>query len=253
MIAKLLLVNFLLGISLALVSCSTQKHCTGCGSVLFAVRLIHKGIKDSAAPDILKDRKFWYKDSLVIAEGRTVYFNTITTGNIAQKSAKMVTDKYTFIDLRKKWFYVYQHFSDTAKIVEQYPQPDTGEVKGGWKFFSREKVIFSDSLRNITDTTIEGIAYKRARSSRMVNYNGFDQNMTQIGYMRCDKKGSPFVVDNAFSAKIPCPFVRVDRFDSETLDGNGIEWVYLPDKLTARELKVFAAWEKNEEQHPVKK
>ena len=250
MITKPLLI-ILFGISSHFAPCSAQKNCKNCESTLLTVRLIHKGVRDSVAPDILQDRKFWFKDSLIIAEGNTVHFNTVVIGKVTQQSVKVITDKYTFIDLRKKWFYVYRNLSDTAKIVEQYPQPDTGEVKGGWKFLSKEKVIFSDSLRDMTDTTIDGIAYKRAEAHKKVSYNGFEQNMIQIGYMRCDKKGSPFVIDNAFSAKISCPFVKLDRFDSETLEGNVVEWVYLPDKLTANELKVFDAWEKNEKQYPV--
>ena len=231
-------------------SCCIQKRNTNGGSVLQKRRLYDYSKKNFELPPYNKDRKLWYKDSLIIAE---LFRIDIEEDNNGHETWKAVIYGYTFIDLRTKSFYDYTTFSDTARIVDKYTQPDTGRVKGGWNFFDNRPVIYPENLETLPDTVIENISYKRVKSSRVFKTGQVDENVFQVGYFRYDKKNSFFFLDKPLSKQIGYPMVRVDHLTPSRQTWIMTEIEFLPDQLTKEEIKVFDAWQKNAKNNPVHK
>jgi len=73
-----------------------------------------------------------------------------------------------------------------------------------------------------------------------------------LAYLRCDKKNSIFHYDRAFDEKMGCPVTRIEFRDEDIKAFAVGEMEFVRDKLTAEELKVFAAWERNAKLNPVK-
>src|SRR5687768_8449347 len=94
-------------VCLAFGSCSGQKKCLNCGAVLYKQRIFNKetGIFDQLPYS--KDRKLWYYDSLVIAEGLHINIKKDIYGN---ETWDALVNEYTFINLRTKSFYIYETF-----------------------------------------------------------------------------------------------------------------------------------------------
>jgi len=235
-----------------LLSCAGNKHCNNCGSVLYKMRTCNSQTHESVLTKYSKDRKLWFRDSLVIGEVIQVNTNTIHEGAEVRETWEGIVAGYVFMDLRKKSYYEYASFSDTARLIDKYRQPDTGEVKGGWKFFSKNNIINSENLESLPDTVMDGITYRRVKSYIIYTTEKSYVRVNQTGYLRCDKKNSVFRIDNPFSEKMGCPLVREDLIDSTKQQGISFDTEFLPGKLTPAELKVFTAWERNARNNPVK-
>ncbi|MEI9944860.1 MAG: hypothetical protein WDN26_11630 [Chitinophagaceae bacterium] len=164
-----------------------------------------------------------------------------------------LVNKYTFMDLRKKSYYEYANFSDTAAINDKYLHPSSGKSKDGWHFFSEEDVIDPENREFITDTIINGVKYKRAKSFSIVNGTSGEEKIIKTGYFRCDKKETFFSMDKPLSRIVGYPMLRLDSYSPSTQIALSQEIEFISDKLTAKELKVFEAWEKNAKENPINK
>lgn len=239
-------------------SCKSQKTSTSNGLVLYKTRYLDQNTKKFVSGAFEKDRKVWFKDSLIIGEGSHVNIKNDEFGNLSWEN---FVGEYTFIDLRTKSFYEYATFSDTAQSIDKYMQPDTGRNKRGWNFFSKASIFSLENLEKISDTTINGIIYKRIKSFKIVEIQnpeeqkllGKQQMIIQVGYLRCDLKNSVFSLDKPLHEKFGCPIVRFDQISPSNNSWIITEREFLPNKLTPEELKVFEAWERNARQSPVHK
>ena len=226
------------------------RHCQNCGVVLKQSRIFDKLTYSWALPKYSRDITIWYKDSLVIEEAQHLY---ITNNHITgQETWKVETDHYIFIDLRKRAFYEYKNFSDTAAIQKKYRQPDSADINDSWNFIRTRAVISTKNLRHLTDTTIEGISYRRITSTDS-SFSG-DKMFSSFtwAYLRGDIKKSLFCLDKPLSGQLGRPIVRWDVLDlpANILSSSRIN--FSSSSLTPKELKVFAAWEKNAADHPVR-
>ncbi len=232
-----------------LMSCNTQRHCTDCGTVLVAIKQYDSATGQYDKQGIMPDFNIWYKDSVIIEEIKAVNIETNTSGVTTMATP---VDHYIFIDLRTKMFFVYRNFSDTAKIMDKYTQPDSVEIRGtgGWRFYARNDLPKTEPLIYLTDTLIAGVIFKRIR---IINSND-ENNPVIIGYLHCDKKNSIFKFDKALSEKMGCPMVRFDYLPSpKNPVPTSAKIEFVSDSLTKEELQVFEAWEKNAKKYPVKK
>lgn len=230
------------------VMCNEKESCVNCGAVLYKQRIRDRQTNEIVLMRYSKDRKLWFYDSLVIAEGIRIDIDKDIYGKEVWKGT---VHKYTFINLRTKSFYEYASFSDTAQIIDKYLQPDSGRVEGGWNFFDKDEILNRKTLIDIPDTIINGITYKRMKSTRdtRTDMEG-EVNLTTIGYFRCDKKNSLFTIDRPLIKQVGCPLVKIENEGKGTIPWNSFEIEFLEEKLTPAEIKVFKAWQKNAIKNP---
>jgi hypothetical protein len=225
-----------------LFSCHAQKNYLNRGIVLYKLRIFDNKTQEYIIPKYYRDRKLWYYDSLVIAEGHHVNINTDIYGN---ESWETFVDRYTFIDLKTRTFYEYSTFSDTARILDSYVQPDSGRVKGGWNFFDNTEILNRRTLEYLPDTTIHGISFKRVKSVSIIKIGNEDMESITTGYFRCDKKYSVFSLDKLLSKEAGCPLTRLENEGVSNVAGNYFEIEFLSETLSLFEVKVFKAWKRN--------
>lgn len=194
------------------------------------------------------DMKVWYKGKLFIEEIKTVETHRDTNGITTRKTPLAY---YLFMDRNSKSFYHYSSFSDTAKILDKYILPDTAMMRslGGWAFYRNWDINIAGSMKILTDTVIDKVAYKRVELP--IISNGF--LVTIIAYQRCDRKGSIFQFDKNLGKKLGCPVMRIDDLPSpEYPIPISSEINFLRDSLTKEEIKIFEAWKKNMKKNPIK-
>lgn len=229
------------------ISCSHPSGLNKEGALQMQIRYYDNPNLSDAEEGVFSDLNIWFKNDFIIEEIKTTFINTDTLGITTKK---VNTAYYLFMDRKTKSFYNYSSFNDTAKILDKYSQADTAEIRGlgGWSFYKDHDLNIAGTPEVIPDTVIDGITYKRVR----FNIRAKDSLSPVIGYMRCDKKGTMFQMDNNLSRKLGCPLVRTDFLASpENPIANSAEIVFLRDSLTKEEQKVFDAWKKNAKQNPV--
>jgi hypothetical protein len=229
-------------------SCSAQKNCSNCGIIFAKLKFF-----DTLKSDFVYDRlswpgnKIWYSNNYVIEEITEVNHET---NSIGHDTAWVKISYYTFMDLDSKSFYNYSSFSDTARLINKFPQPDSFGVSG-WSFYIQDDISATEPPQELSDTIIREITYKRYKFINKTKDNG---EQIHIAYSRCDKKGTLFQFDKKFSDKVGCPVVRVDLF-AIPLNRYSLskEVEFISHALTDEEMKVFDAWERNAKMNPVNK
>lgn len=194
--------------------------------------------------------KTWYKDSLVVQELLGIRGLSSEDGSY-RRWLELIG--YTFIDLRKGWFYHYKTFTDMAALVAKWEQNDSASFLkhgGGWRFYREKNLTLAAPPRPLSDTVRNGITYKR-QTFPIVTRNGGRSWM--IGYFRCDKKGTLFQYDRALSRQMGCPMTRIESvYQKDEPFGAASDIEFVRESLTPEEMKVFAAWEENAMKNPVK-
>lgn len=221
---------------LNLISCNAQIPVQNSNLVLLKKRLFDLKTGESIFPRYERDRKYWYYDSCAIIENLHLYINEDPIG---KETWEMLIDNYTFVDFRTKSFFIISSFSDTANIQEKFTQPDTGRVKGGWHFFTKESLFSNNVYEFLSDTTINQIVYKRIKGFM---YNKALKAPTKdliIGYMRCDIKNLPFSMDPVMSRITGCSLIRIDIIGENATKGISSEYEYISSSLTAKDLATF--------------
>jgi hypothetical protein len=152
--------------------------------------------------------------------------------------------KYRYIDLRKKAWYDYRTFSDTAKIIKQGPLPDSVFTDDGWAFYSAKALQIEGSPQSLSDTIIEGVNYHRAKF-HLIRQD--PRRNFEIGYLIADKNKSMFSLEMPYSKSINCVMTKIYSFNSSK------SWPYVltellqrSNSLTDQEIGVFKAWENND-------
>src|SRR5438128_1605804 len=79
-------------------------NCNNCGVILHKQRVYDNKTKGFIIPKYWQDLKIWYKDSIVIEESLNLEIKEFN----GKEEWKFDVDHYTYIDLRKKWFYEYK-------------------------------------------------------------------------------------------------------------------------------------------------
>ncbi|HMH23009.1 MAG TPA: hypothetical protein VK563_14580 [Puia sp.] len=194
------------------------------------------------------DLRIWYMDSFVIEEIKGI---SIFVDPKGIETRKLSTEFYTFIDLRSKSFYDYKTFSDTARIIKKYTQPDSVAVFGGWNFYAPHSFHITEPIGKLADTIIKNISYKRVRLVNTIESKTGPWKQITICYLLCGKK-TLVRIDNQLSAKMGCPIVRYDiQPTPQDRASLSTEIEFTANTLNPEELKVFNAWEKNMKLNPV--
>lgn len=201
-------------------------------------------IKDNIyIPYITIPEKAWYKDSIGITQVCGIFTEETDTSRITA----IKTMGFRFVDLKRKWVYEYANFADTAAVKRKYRYTDTTLFPGGWNFANRTP-LGANTLHYLSDTTIDGINFKR----RKIDFSFNATQLEAIGLFRCDKKNTHFQIDTAISNKIGCPLVFCLRYPVNSPNGRfSSEIKYISDHLPDSVLKVFAAWKRNEILYPI--
>lgn len=238
-------------------SCNSQNKTINQGVVTYKKRYVDKQTNSVSTHPYERDRKVWFHDSLIIGEGSHVNIETDQNG---KETIETFVGEYTFIDLRNRSFYEYENFSDTARIIDKYLQPDSGRNKRGWDFFNKESIFNLETSEELSDTTIGQVKYKRIKSHQIVEITnpeeqkhfGKEQIQIRIGYLNCGLVSVLFSMDKTLLKKYGCPVVRLDMVSPSNNIIVIVEREIVSDKLTNDELNVFKAWKKNALENPVR-
>lgn len=221
-------------------TCKTTARLSNEGTIIFRHRVYDSSSKQFIMTVVEQDRKIWFRDSFIIEPSFLLNISKDENG----EKWDMVTDHYVFIDLKKRMFYEYSSFSDTAKLLKKYSQPDSVNITGGWNFYKYNKLMNEENMRNLPDTIIDGIEYKRLQSSKQWKLSNGDWNYTYIAWLRCDKKNSIFHIDRSFDEKMNCPMVKFAYMVEGRSPWISDEIFFETDRLGDNERKIFMSWEK---------
>jgi hypothetical protein len=240
----------LLWVALCFNACQAQRPCKDCGMVIAKARGFDTATGKYLPYPNMPDERKWYKDSLVIEEIYHIYKYTDAYGRF---NWDIKVEHYKFIDLRTWDIYEYRNFSDTAKMIRKCPADDSSCIRECWRFW--DKYGFMRALGTITpllDTTINGELFKRVR--RFSETKTLGGGIILNAFFSVSKKGKLFAFDYAYSRIIGYPLVKFEEINLSSPQLNVlVELEYLPRTLTAQELKVFAAWERNAKAYKKKK
>ncbi len=209
-----------------------------------------------SSPENSPDTKMWFKDSMAIVESIGAIIEIDEKGH---ETREMKLANYTFVNLKTKSYYQYHSFTDTATIEKKFTPFNKDRLLIHtlmWNFFNHEIENTSEREMEINDTTINQVTFKRKQFIHSIHSGNENWKETTIAFYRCDKAGTIFRYGDNYSKQMECPMVKVQfiplpplPMSSSTLS----EIVYISDTLTAQELKVFDAWEKNEKKYPIRK
>ena len=241
---------------LSLFSCKTSKQNSKTqftGLVVRKVRDFDVVTQKYISNPQMNDRYVWYKDSIVLQD---LFIHSSVQYENEPSIDSFVKMGYLYHDLRNGWCYKYKTFSDTATLIEKFISNDTAYIYGSWDFLKTQKsIVKTENIKQITDTTINSVLYKRYRSVGVGILDNKEKiDYIHISYVRCDKKQKFFLLDKKFSDSIGCNLVMHENIYPNSRIPSGILQIdFVRDSLTQQELKVFAAWEKYAKEHPLSK
>jgi len=193
---------------------------------------IHSNLSSSR---IAKD-KIWFKDSCVVYE----ILNSVNTDNgsgVEKHSYEIL--KYVFLDLKTMRCQDYLSFSDTAIALNNYILR-SGETVA-WGFFSDAKPRYQDLLSFISDSTMNGIVYKRARA---VERNS-DWELIYVYYLR-SLKSNIFSMNKHLEIDQPgYKTTRLDIIDPRSNKVTTIEIEIIKEQLDSKEERILDRWNDN--------
>lgn len=230
---------------LALSHCKPVRALSNAGTVLLKLRRYDTATNQYTMPTVIPDMKVWYKDSMVIEEIKAVHIHTIDSVTTIDTPVAY----YVFIDLPTRAFYHYSSFSDTATLIESYVQDDSLQIRGigGWPFYRTIDLNIVGKPAPMKDTIMEGVRFNRMKFTQ--RNSGAPAEL--VGYFRCDRKGTFFQFHQNVGRQIGCPMVRTDFLPHS---GNyfpaSSEIIFVHDKLSHQEQKVFEAWKRNARTKP---
>lgn len=159
---------------------------------------------------------------------------------------------FVFIHLPTRTFSQYNNFSDTARLIKNYTQPDSAFIEDGWNFYAKHDMKFREPFTSMTDTVIENTTYQRVRLSQVSIIEKEKHEIIAIASLRCDKKGSMFMFDNDLSEKLGCPVAKIEYLASIKYPLSSLgELNFISDTLSSHELKIFEKWKQNALSNPV--
>jgi hypothetical protein len=195
---------------------------------------------------------FLYKDSMIIEEVHYAHFKS-KNDTATDWESKVLC--YYFIDLRNMIVYKYHSFSPDSMFTKKYTKQDSFPFRYGWNFYNHIAYTNQKNIQKISDTMLSNINYKRAIATyTSVTDKGDSLLCLNTEYLRCDKRGSFFNLNEAIGVilNLDCPVVMSESYYPNLNFRQKDVIEFLPRKLTKEEKKVFKAWEKNEKLYPIK-
>lgn len=218
-------------------SCATKKqNCTNCGEVTYMQRYIDAKSGELKPLEYFSDRKAWYYDSMVIAEGLAVHYRSIE----GKDTGFSFVNKYTFIDLRTKQFADYSSLSDTAVLLDSFTQQNAGRSKGGWNFFEEAPVLSLQTVET-KDTVINGSKLTVAHLTMMRDSAKF----IQTAFISCKVPVSPFSLEMFHKKTTNCNVLRIDEIQEGYKTGYSTEIRHTKNGLDQYMINMFNHWRNN--------
>ncbi|MCG2617128.1 hypothetical protein LZZ85_22725 [Terrimonas sp. NA20] len=190
----------------------------------------------------------WQTDSMLIQE-----ISTSVNKNVNGQITRSVrVDRVIFIDYRKKVLFEYSNMSDTARLMGPHFLYDTFSLTTGYPFNIRDEDVKYGprQARQLADTTIDSVRYKRYLE-RIDSLNG-----TLYFTFFADCESQPSISLYPYHArKFGCPVMMATSSDEVNIRKRPYmlrKRMLLRDYLTEDEERIFAAWRKYAEEHPVK-
>lgn len=232
---------FIAGFVFAFIGCIAQTKRSHMGVVSVGFRLY----KQVATPSFRQNHKVWFKDNWVIKEVKVTKFKTDEND---KQTVEEAVQYYLFANLDSNFFYEYGTFSDTASLKRKFFENETTKVTDATELYFKKNIDYTGVPESLNDTIVEDIVYKRIKFRTKLG----EDDVFTIAYFRCDIE-NPLYVVNRYSG-LNCPIVKVYDYPPDfSRPIESLEVKYLSDTLTAEEIKVFNAWERNEKNNPVKK
>jgi hypothetical protein len=239
---------------ISLISCvnKVQNHKYHTGEVHWRDRYMDNLTKSYYNEDSANHTKVLFKDSITICNVWGIFGFTDTNGVRRQWDSVI---GYAYADRLTKSFYFYPSLDPNCKFTEKWYDDSIGNIGHvcGWAYFKYWNETKIKDYKNISDTTINGKVYKRIRGQELVDCtDGIKRYLIETGFLLCERKGTIFHMDRLTDDKEGCPMVMYQKNleGSRAVFCREIEFIDRP--LTDFELKLFAAWEKNARENPVK-
>ncbi|MFN8265693.1 MAG: hypothetical protein U0T11_06455 [Chitinophagaceae bacterium] len=223
-------------------SCSVQNRIIKSGKIVLQVRQFDTTTQKTDTILWYSDINFWFYDSMIIAARPTVELFT-NEFDITTNSTKI--ENFTFIDLRRRTYTIYQSFSDTAAPIKKYNHPDTGQVEGGWGFIPQNlKKHLSVFWK---DTLIKGEEFQVYKSLYTPSEGGLDR--LRYYFLKKEKQNwwpLYFTLEHNITKKSGLAVTkRLDIIPNSSYFLS-VEYVILRNPLNKKEMEIFNAWQKND-------
>jgi hypothetical protein len=258
-------------------------QCDNCGIMILKMQMFDSSRNTFVHGRGIPDTRIYYKDSIVIMPSTAVISNEVNGVEISYQEKDIY---YTYINLRSKkivgmsaytkdsvyfskynaTFYEYPAFSKDSCFTKKYMNLDTA-ISRTWGFFLEKKNESYSEVKDSTflakhkpnfmrlpDTVINGVSFYREKHYMFDNEGKLAS--IAIPYFRCDVQDWMMIFMKEKNDR-GCIATRIDFTALNSFTGK-LRWVsqqyeFLPRKLTAEEIEVFDAWERNEKKCPVNK
>lgn len=243
---------------LTIIACKTSSsvlNLTNMGKVVIQKRVPNRVSPNPAfVPIESVDDTLWFRNDFFIQQLRATSASFINDKLISYSKYTLC---YVLVDTKNQQYYEFSSFSDTAKIIRTYRNPDTvsGIHSTALRYYHKDTTFNVDKAIPLKDTLINNISFKRFMLYDSVEKNDYQQTLQiKIVYLDCRRKGRfPFSSQsNYYQKQKGCPIVRKDIIKPEVGGYFYYEYVLLNNSLTLHENKVFDAWEKYAKDHPLK-
>lgn len=213
------------------------------GAIQFITRLYDTAGNQRASDTIT----IYYRDSTLI-QHITAAVTTLDFNGAATVSHPTLFCRY--LDLRQNAEYDYKTFTDTATLISKSVLSANAIKQYGWPFNTEEALAITGEPESITDTTMEGVYYKRFRFT-LANHN--PRTEYSIGYFNCIVGHTMLSIEKTFSRKIDCNLVKLYDYAAGIGQPYGsMEMKPVTDELSAGVTKIFDAWQQRAKIEPVR-
>jgi hypothetical protein len=222
------------------------------GYITKSLRIQYAGSDELHIPNYSYDYRVWYKGTYVIERISVIRIRESTESTL-WKAEDLY---YTFVDLANRNYFRYSSFVDTASMLQCcYTTNDSLGIEYGWNYFYCDTRLKQKKVSFLTDTSINGIAFRRAGFYKEDTLLG-TKKLSQIYYLNKDRTDTTYTLNHGLTHEFKYPVTRVDYFTKNISTKEEmclIEQInFEREKLTDTERKVFRKWIKNAKSNPVK-
>jgi hypothetical protein len=203
-----------------------------------------KFLTEKGSVTFLGMKKIWQKDSVFI---QCVYTSVSSSVDGIQGATAYEPLLYRYMDIRSKFYFDYYHFSDTAvcfrtgKLASELITDNTHNLTINLANESRFPIKSMPVV--LGDTIIDNERFKKIRFNTLYS----DTSRTYcIGLIKTGCTNYFKSKESYYSKQLGGCLVCIwEYYDNNTYPSVRSDYEDVADTLSAEELKVFAAWERN--------
>lgn len=221
-----------------------QQNCQDCGSGYFRDRLFKPELNRYVLGKYERDTRFLFFDSMMIVERHRIEIENDRTTN--KEKWRRIVIGYKFVDFRSQTFYEYRHLSDTARILKANRHP-YGQLGGGGMYFGdprqphRSTPLPDTVLNSEKCHRLKGIYFHNGDTSLIETMYYVEEAERPLAY-----HGKTIINGKRYS------FIRLETTNLIPTKLKSYSVMDITSRnLTKKELRVFAAWKRNADRHPV--